>query len=240
MRHLVLSLLIVLALAFTTQAQDVATVLRGFEKATGDLQSLYVETKRTTIDKALGAKDIYTGYAIIANADGKVGARTRLQLSKVGNPDVFEKFILSWPDLYVYAPASKVVRVQPMLKNRQGPMQPSLLSFLLGVDAKQALVRYKIEPDGRDKNYHLLLIEPKAAEDKGEFTMARIAIRRTDHLLGQIWYRQPNGADVTWDFTNLRPNFKVEPKHFVPEVPNGWRVDDLRPKPAVGQPVIPK
>ncbi len=230
MRLHVLSLMIVLVLAHTSAAQNVDLILRGWEKATNDLQNFHADTKRTTIDKALGAKDIFAGQMTIQNTDGKVGARARMQLSKVGNPDVSEKFILNWPDLYVYSPTNKLVRVQPMLKNRQGAMQHSLLSFLLGVDAKQAQARYKMELDSRDKNYHLIHIEPRASEDKADFSMARIAIRRVDNLLGQIWYRQPNGNDVTWDISNPQLNIKLGPNHFIPEVPKGWRVDDLRGK----------
>jgi TIGR03009 family protein len=219
-----------MAAAQNTASADLDAVLRGWEKATGALQSFYAEARRTTIDKALGAKDVYTGHAMFTPADGKVGTRARLQLAKTDNANVYEKFILLWPDLYAYAPANSVVRVHPMLKNRNGPMQHSLLSFLLGMDAKEAQAKYKMHLDSGDKNYHLIRIEPKSADAKAEFTTARIAIRRTDHLLGQIWYRQPNGTDITWDFSNPQVNLKLDARHFEPDLPMGWRVEDLRPK----------
>lgn len=235
MRNAGLVIMSFLAATLTGWAQpsaqdEIGDILRRWEKATGDLTSFHADVKRTTVDKALGAKDEFTGHAMFSRPNGKNGTQARLHLNKTGKAEVFERYLLLGPDLFVYGSANKVVRVQPIAKNHQEPMQHSLLSFILGISAKDAQARYKMTLDGRDKEYYLIVIEPRSTEDKAEFTYGRLAIRCRDHLLGQVWYRQANGTETTWDFSNLRINPQLPAAAFEPEMPKGWRLDDQRPK----------
>src|SRR3954468_19715045 len=103
MRRYTWSLLGTLAVAAATLAQgtapppavppaganDLNGVLRGWEKAMTDLKSFAVTIDRGTVDKVLGAGDQFKGYALFR----KEGTRARLELAKVNNPKVFEKYI---------------------------------------------------------------------------------------------------------------------------------------------------
>src|SRR5262249_19846868 len=75
-------------------AENLDTVLRGWEKAMTDLRSFVCVIERTTLDKALGAKDEFKGYSMFMKPATKEGSsRARLELGKVSNPKVFEKYI---------------------------------------------------------------------------------------------------------------------------------------------------
>src|SRR5438874_300299 len=74
--------------------EDLDTVLRGWEKAMTDLKSFVCVVQRRTLDKALGARDEHKGYAMFLSPTTKDGgSRARLELGKVSNPKVFEKYI---------------------------------------------------------------------------------------------------------------------------------------------------
>ena len=67
------SLIVLLAVAMIAPTQqpgseDLDTVLRGWEKAMTDLRSFVSVVERTTLDKALSARDEHKGYAKIGRA----------------------------------------------------------------------------------------------------------------------------------------------------------------------------
>ena len=116
--------------------ENVDSVLRGWEKAMVDLQSFACEVQRKTVDNVFG-DDEFRGYAMFMKPQVKGdGSRARLQLAKVKNPDVFEKYIVTGPFLYEYVPATKVIRIHDMPQGSQGGMQQeSFLSFLFGMSS---------------------------------------------------------------------------------------------------------
>jgi hypothetical protein len=77
--------------------------------------------------------------------------------------------------------------------------------------------------DPPDPNYHYVLIKPKLAEDKSEFREVRLTLLRANNLPRQIWYLQPNGNEITWDFTNVKINTAFNKRLVDPDV-TGWKV----------------
>src|SRR5262245_29961085 len=132
MRASLISLLVLLAAAVTANAQETLdTVLRGWEKAMTDLRSFAAVVERDTFDKPLQTRDQFKGYAMFLKPTVKDDAsRARLELSKVNNPKVFEKYICTGTFLYEYAPTNNVVRVHNMPQTNKGVQQESFLSFL--------------------------------------------------------------------------------------------------------------
>lgn len=245
MRAIGLSLICVLTMSLAALAQPPAqenldTVLRGWEKAMTDLQSFVSVVERTTLDKALNARDQHKGYAAFMKAANKDdGSRARLEMAKVTNTKIFEKYICTGTYLYEYVHANATVRVHNLPKNNQG-MQESFLSFLFGMSADQAKARYHmthVVPNPPDKHYHYILIKPKQEQDKSDFIEARLSLYRANNLPAQIWYLQPNKNEITWNFEKVQINVQIPLKYFEPEL-QGWRVERVQPRPAVGQPVI--
>lgn len=232
MRFLLCGVLFVIASRVMAQADSLDAVLRAWEAALNKTQSFKAKIERTTLDRALGANDTHTGFAMFVKADKTLGPRAYLHVGKAGNPDVYEMFICTGNDLREFVPANKVVRIHPMPKNKPGVLaQDNLMSFVFGIDVAKAKQRYTLKPDFSDMNYHMILIEPKTDESKGDFTLARISFRRKDYVLREIWFRQVNGTEITWSFNEAQVNVPIDAKFFQAVTPQGWRVDQA-PAPA--------
>ncbi len=228
----------VLVSAQPAPAEDLDTVLRGWEKAMTELKSFVSVVERTTLDKSLNAKDDHKGYAMFMKPAAKDdSSRARLELAKVSNPKIFEKFICTGTYLYEYAPANSTIRIHDMPQNKKdGKQQDSFLSFLFGMGAEEAKKRYHmthVAPNPPDKFYHYILIRPKLEQDKSDFIEARLSLFRSNNLPAQIWYLQPNKTEITWSFKDLQINVQIPLSYFQPDEPKGWRVERVQPKPPV-------
>ena len=244
MRVLAIAMFGLLVAALAVSAQGVApvapkenldTALRGWEKAMTDLKSFVCVVQRKTLDKALGARDEHKGYAMfLAPTTKDGGSRARLELGKISNPKIFEKYICTGTYLYEYAPVNQTVRIHDMPQTKQqGVHQESFLSFLFGMGAEQAKARYQMElvyPKTPDSNYHYIQIVPKQAQDKSDFSFARLSLYRANHLPAQIWYLQPNKNEIEWNFTEVQTNVQIPLKYFEPDQPAGWRTERVQPK----------
>ncbi len=226
--------------------ENVDAVLRGWEKGMTDLQSFACVVHRKTLDKALGSRDEHKGFAMFMKAQVKDdGARARLELAKVSNTKVFEKYICTGTFLYEYAPVNQTIRVHDMPKGKQGGMQQeSFLSFLFGMGADQAKQRYDMTlvfpADGKpDANYHYIQVISKTPADKADFTHARLSLYRSSHLPAQIWYLQPNKNEIEWNFSELQTNVQIPLKYFTPDEIPGWRTERVQPKALEPVPVRP-
>jgi TIGR03009 family protein len=246
MRIFTYSTLIVLSAMLLVAAQGVGqppakenldTVLRGWEKAMTELQSFACVVQRQTLDKSVGARDEFKGYAMFMKPLSKDdGSRARLELTKVSNSKIFEKYICTGTYLYEYAPATQTIRVHNMPQNKAGgAQQESFLSFLFGMGAEQAKARYDMTlvypQDGKpDPNYHYLQIIPRTAQDKADFSFARLSLFRANHLPAQIWYLQPNKSEITWNFSEVQTNVQIPTKYFTPDEIPGWKMERVRPQ----------
>lgn len=239
MRVFACSVIGLFAVVVTASAQpapeNLDSVLRGWEKAMTDLKSFVAVVERTSLDKALGAKDDHKGYAMFMKAANKDdSSRARLELAKLKNPAVFEKFICTGTFLWEYAPANNTIRVHTMPDNKKGGIgQESFLSFLFGMGAEEAKKRYDlthVAPNPPDKFYHYILIKPKLEHDKTDFIEARLSLFRTNNLPAQIWYLQPQKNEITWTFKDLQINVQIPLRYFEPDTPKGWRVERIQPK----------
>jgi TIGR03009 family protein len=228
------------------EADYLNAVLMAWEKSMTDLRSFVTEVDRESLDKALQAKDHYKGFALFLKANVKGDqSRARLEMAKIiktkdgpkASPDIFEKYICTGTYLYEYVPASKVIRVHDMPqanKPGQGPQQ-SFLSFIFGMGAAQAQARYDMRPvfsKTPDPNYHYIRVKPKMVQDKNDFAEARLSLYKANNLPAQIWYLQPNGNEITWNFTNLKLDKDIPLNWFQPDQPKGWSIQRVQPKAA--------
>src|ERR1051325_9543167 len=97
MRSYLCSIVALLAVVLTASAQaqeNLDTVLQGWEKAMTDLRSFAAVVERETLDKELQSKDQWKGYAMFNKAAAKdEGSKARLELYKLNNSSIFEKYI---------------------------------------------------------------------------------------------------------------------------------------------------
>lgn len=209
-------------------------VLAGWEKAMTTLTSFRAACHRTTLDKALGATDVFEGSALfLKGAGAKQPSRASLELFKKGRPEVFDKYVCTGDFLYEYAPASKVIRIHEMPRSRLGQIgDDSFLTLMFGMKAADAKARYTMIYRGGDKWYHYIQVLPRDPRDKVDFTEARLSLWEKSLLPRQIWYRQPNGNEITWDFPKIETNVRVPLNAFdSPRPPQGWRIERVQPRP---------
>jgi TIGR03009 family protein len=218
----------------TAQAQDAQldAVLAGWEKALLSLQSLYAECERTTVDKVFQTTEVYKGSAKYLKAPGPgQGSRASLELYKVTpkglSPTIFEKYVCTGTFLYEYSPANQVIRVHDLPKPKAGQIaDDNFLSFLFGMKAVEAKQRYQLGLTPSDQYYHYIKIEPKLPQDKADFTVAQLVIRRDNFLPARVWFHQPNGNQTTWSFPQVRRDIPIPATTFEsPKLPQGWKME---------------
>lgn len=219
-------------------------VLLGWEKSMTAIKSLEVECRRTVLDKTFQTTDVFQGRAKFLRSPAGQGSRASLELFKTTDkglrPEIFEKYVCSGTYLYEYAPGSKVIRIHQLPPPRPGQVaDDNFLSFLFGMKATEAKARYDLTLDAApagDKWYHYVRIRPKFAADKADFTQARLVLSIATMLPRQLWFHQPNGNEVTWDFPKVGHNVHIPVTEFAqPTLPTGWKWERV---PAQTQPRV--
>ena len=105
-------------------------------------------------------------------------------------------------------------------------------------EAKQRYVLTYVPPPPNDKWYHYLKVQAKHAQDKADFTEAHLVLNQTNYLPRQVWFHQPNGNEVTWDFPpqDMKANADIPVAHFQqPALPQGWQFEKM---PALSKPKV--
>ena len=218
-------------------------VLANWEKAMTGLSSFSAECVRTTVDKGIGGTEVFTGHAKFLKSGPGQPSRALLELAKRNQPERFEKFLVTGTFLYEYVPARKVIVVHDMPPPKPGQVgEDNFLTFLFGMKADDAKKRYQMQfvPDdkGQNKWYYYLRIIPRTPQDKADFAEARLTLSSKDFMPRQLWYHQPNGNEMTWDFPKVDVNGHIPLTAFDPPrtPPSGWRVERA---PAQGRPASP-
>jgi TIGR03009 family protein len=147
-------------------------------------------------------------------------------------PGQFERYIINGNLIYQYAQDAKEIRVHKLPPPKPGQLaDDNFLSFLFGMKANDAKNRYQIKllqaPKGHENWYYYLEILPKHAPDKAEFAQARMVLWIKNYMPLQLWFREPNGNEITWDFPKFDTNVQLPATEFnQPTPPSGWM---LRP-----------
>jgi TIGR03009 family protein len=136
------------------------------------------------------------------------------------------------------------IRVMEMPKDKNGQVSSDhFLAMVFNTRAADVKRRYDLTllpAPPNDKWYSYVLIKPKTAEDRHEFAKARVVLSNTTYLPRQLWFEQPNGNEVTWDFPRLGINgTDIRKTDFVmPRLEKGWQFEKFDPtaKPRVVRP----
>ncbi len=214
-------------------------VLGNWEQAMTKLDGFAVTCRRSTADKTFGGVEVYEGSAKYLKGGAGQTSRALLEMVNKKDPSKYEKFLYTGTFLYEYVPATKVLRIHevPPPKSGQFGVEDNIVALLFGMKADDAKRRYQMTwvADTKDNNkyYHYLQILPRTPADKADFTEARLVLTSKDFLPRQVWYHQPNGNEITWDFESLKKNQEaaIPASAFAPpqQLPPGWRLDRVPP-----------
>jgi TIGR03009 family protein len=215
-------------------AAQLDAVLGAWETTLASVKSLQAECDRTVLDKTFQSTEVLKGIAKYLKVPGPgQGSRASLELHKQTpkgpSATIFEKYVCTGTYLYQYVPAKKVILVYDLPAPKTGQIpDDNFLSFLFGMKAQEAKERYQLSLTPSDKYYHYVLIQPKLAQDKAEFTRARLVLRRDNFLPAQVWFHRPNGNEETWNF-QARRDVTISPAEFAqPTPPPGWQFERVR------------
>jgi TIGR03009 family protein len=198
-------------------------LLAQWEQRMKGIQAIDATVTRTETDAVVKTQEVFEGSAKFLRPD-----RADLYLKKVSNPQVYERFLLTGPFLYEFRPQQKLVRVHTL--PQRAPGQPAVddnfMSLLFGMSAQEAKRRYDLTlvPNDKDQFYHYLLVKPRMAADKAEFTDARLVLWKQTMLPRQIEFVQPSGNPIKWDIPKIDAAAKLGPKDFQkPQLPRDWQ-----------------
>jgi TIGR03009 family protein len=204
-------------------------VLISWEKVMVGLNSFVAECNETFVDKIFQVTKVSKGTAKYVKPN-----RASLEMYQVNKPGEFKKYVCNGKELYEYAADAKEIRIHTLTAPKAGQVSDdNFLTFLFGMKAADAKRRYQLTlqaPPPNDTWYHYIEVLPRDPSDKVDFTRARLVLLRSNYLPRQLWFLQPNGNEVTWDFPKVHPNAPVAENEFMrPTPPPGWQLRQVQP-----------
>jgi TIGR03009 family protein len=228
-------------------------LLKAWEERMTGTETLFTKTSRTETHPLTKKTTTFVGEAAFQKPN-----MARIDLThqdEVGKKDEektrMERIFCNGQYIYEYAPSEKKIIIHDMPKNN--PTDDNMiLSFLRGMKAEVAKSRFDISLAKEDQWYAYLMIMPKTDSDKAEFSAAQLTIwMKNPNPQGKanlvmmpvrLWYRQPNGKEVTYTFGDMEPNARLDKETFVPWQIPGYKVERAAaPAPSVPMsPITPK
>jgi TIGR03009 family protein len=149
--------------------------------------------------------------------------RAYLRMDSKTDPGNYEEYVFTGSFLYEYLPRTKTLNIHELAAKPGQIVEDNFLNFLFGMKAEEAERRFQIGLAKEDTNYVYLLIDPKFAVDRQDFTKARMVLWATSYLPRQCEFETTNGDVVKWDIIRCDPMAKVSMADFQPrEVPKDW------------------
>ena len=221
-------------------------LLNAWEQRMSSVENLSTKCSRTDVHPLTKKQTTFVGDAALMKPN-----MAKIDLThqdEVGKQDVekvnFERMFCNGQYIYEYSPKDKLIIIHDIPKN-DPTSDNMILAFLRGMKADDAKKRFNMSVSKETEWYAYLLIQPKSEFDKQEFSAAQLTIwLKNPNPQGQpnlmmmparLWYRQPNGKEVTYLFSELQPNGKLDKTAFVPRQIQGYTVkrasDAVQPPP---------
>jgi TIGR03009 family protein len=208
--------------------QALDTYLQRWEQEMQKIQTLWAQLERTDWEKTFDRKEKLVGAAQYMRTGTGASALNlaTLELYPEGKKEVQEKYVCTGTFLYQFMPAQKEIHVYELPRPKPGQVaDDSLLTLLFGMKAQEAKTRYSLKLVKEDQYYVYVDITPKLAEDRRDFTRARLVLNRDTFLPRQLWFEHGNGNEVTWDIPQLRTGIALNRANFdAPRAPEGWKL----------------
>jgi TIGR03009 family protein len=207
------------------QAAALEAILGNWQKAFAGVNKLHIKDAKRTM------KDVVFVDTSIFQGDIKFLAPRRflVDLKKVDKgqiqPAVFDRVVCTGNASFQFDPKNKVIFVQPLPDKKAA--DDTIMGFLFP-DMKMGDFknRYRLTllppPPASAAYYYFIDIEPVLPQDKQVFSRARLVLNRSNFLPRQLYYIEPNGSQVTWDFPQIHTSdANVQPSEFnVPTLPS--------------------
>jgi TIGR03009 family protein len=221
---------------------ELTDMLKAWERKMTGIERLKVKCSRVEVESIRGKTIQFDGSAWFLKPN-----MAKLDLTKVEDPKDSrdtpqsdrELYISNGNKLYEFQYKNKLVRVHELPKDG-GVSDDTFLAFLFGMKAEQARQRYtmsaEVKPNAND--YIYLNVLPKKPADKQEFSEAQLVFYHPNIgtfgpkwadlalLPARLWFKNPNGNQVIWTFSEANLSPKLEKSDFVPpNLPKDWRIE---------------
>jgi TIGR03009 family protein len=244
-------------------AQRLDEILDSWTKLNGAAESVltrFIATKK--YNNVNGQTKYFDGTAKFLKLPGGTFGANIAQYefdAKGWKANCYEKFVFTGAFLYMFDPAAKellVQAIQPPAPGQEATDGPMPFSIFL-MRKEEAKKRFDLRVSQIDKNYTYVEVRPKFQADRQEFVYARLVVMNQEtsiqqngrvvapipkNLLREIYWVEPNKAEIKWDIKQIEMNSAQVTRQDVanPETPPGWkRTNYTPPKPvAQGGPVI--
>jgi TIGR03009 family protein len=199
-------------------------VLVNWEAAMKRVDTLQApQCSRVEVDKTFQLTKTYLGIAKYMRPNMGL-----LYMSRKDKPELFEEIVVNGSTLYQYVPLQKEIRAHHLPSIKTGMADDSFLSFLFGMKALDAKARYDLKLLSTDQYYYYVGVTPRRDEDKADFRIARLVLNKDSLMPRQLWFEQPNGNTITWDFPKIESGLRLNPAEFAkPPVPAGWKMVEV-------------
>lgn len=202
--------------------------LVNWEKTMTAVQTLAAKTVRTTVDRTFQTTETFEGLAKFMKGQGKEMSKASLELQHTQKKGIFEKYLCTGDRLYEWSASDKVIRVHNLPPPKPGQIaDDNFLGFLFGMKANEARNRYHMTwvPCPQNNQFYIYIkIESRSASDKADFTQAQLVLTSKDHMPRRLWFHQPNGNEVTWNFPTILAPANLGAADFgLPQLPTGWQ-----------------
>jgi TIGR03009 family protein len=197
--------------------------LQRWERAVSGLKSVKAECTRTDLHRTWGSTDVLTGSFLYLEPN-----LFSLYMERKDKKEVYEKLVCTGTYIYQWAPAEKKVNLIDVPKSKDNE---NIISMLFTVKADAAKKRYDLAVTGEDKFYLYVSIKPKLAQDKADFTEARLVLNKDTYMPRELWFKTPTKDESKWDIPKVQTNVSVDRKLFEkPDLPKEWKLDKAQPQ----------
>jgi TIGR03009 family protein len=208
-------------------------LLLNWQTAMTKVETLSAQCSRVDDNKTFNVTKVYVGRALYLKPNLGLLEMTQYQNNKP--TENFEKIIVNGSVIYQYVPGQKEVRPIQMPAPKAGQVaEDNFLSFLFGMKAEEAKRRYTLTmvPDkANDPYYYYVDVLPRFDADKADFKRARLVLNKDSFMPRMLWFEQPNGDTVTWDFPKVQAGANLNKDDFKPAVPPGWKMTETQRPP---------
>jgi TIGR03009 family protein len=215
-----------------------------WEQAMAKIQTLSASINRIDKDKVFQSTKTLSGVAqYMKSGAGPTALNLALlELKEARKTEAAEKFVCTGAYLYQFLPAQKEIKAYELPRPRPGQVaDDNFLSFLFGMKAEEAKKRYKLSLAKEDKFYVYVDIVPRNAQDRADFTRARLVLNTDTFLPRQLWFERGNSNETTWDVPALKTGVSLDRRNFdAPKPPAGWKLVPVPLSRAAAPPAAPK
>jgi TIGR03009 family protein len=225
-------------------------LLKAWEQRMTSVVSLATKCNRTEVHPLTKKPTTFIGDAAFMKPNmAKIDLTHQDEVGKKDSDKTnFERMYCNDKYIAEYSPRDKKIIIHDVPKN-DPTADNMILAFLRGMKADDAKKRFAMSLSKETEWYAYLYIQPKTEADKQEFAAAELTIwLKNPNQQGQpdltmmparLWYRQPNGKEVTYLFSELQPNIKFERDAFEARQIPGWNQPE-RAGAAAPMPMRPK